>query len=591
MKALTLAATPLVFILATLSASLTGLAVTSDTRDVSFQDGFLVYEFWVSSLQAYLLDFSLSLTSYSPSGCILADRIPGTLQLHLNSPNATEGEAVMLADIYVYQACTNLSKPYEARVYNIRAKIVGNTTIIQLDIDFYSSKPIILYEPLCLSNLTIKYHYYNETYILIEIVLSELKTRGCSSRLADGVRILYLVDRLTWGTYILEDGSLIPVSPTPLAVPMIDPRAMLKIISHKLNETLDESVGSMNLSEYSGAISEYARQVAKSIFNIGYPPFTLVVVPRSDRDWDYMIFVTSNRLIYTSAEYISLHLKFNPEILDLLRDPEEAREVFLEPIREYLRSGDDEKLVEAILRYLSIESETEFVNLRTWPWHFDMPLTEHSWLISLTLPIPSSISEALSSPKARYMYIEAYTTTNNDKAEGSIRVIIDPRLIDQRLLDNWYLTSTCITYARETFKQLYEEYLLKAAQNESNDVYLNYIKDRINTYLRNCASRLNDIDFSPPHNNVERPQVNKESRVEPEPIVIYKEHPRESIPYKATNTSTSSTYHSDTYTQQINHNNYQINRTKLHIYATIAILTTILTSIVILLVRKQYNSS
>ncbi len=364
-----------------------------------------------------------------------------------------------------------------------------------MNIDLYSSEPITTYEPLCIGSVTIEYQYYNETHALIEVTLDNIRFKGCGARLADSVRILYLVDRLTWNTYIVDGDDLIPIDPIPLAIPVVDPKALPQIVLHKLEEILTESPEGLNESLSNSSINKYVGLVAKSVFNIGYPPFALALTPPINQDRDYNILVWSEgfdiKLWYTTK-----YLSFDRDILELVWDDEKARDVLLKPIREYLRTGDDEELVLALLRYLTLRDYTDGINMETWPWQLILPLTDHVSIMTLTLPLPRSVSEALGSPRARYIHLETFVVEEEgDATEGAIRVLLDYRLPQWGLMDYWYIASACVTYARKAFKELYEEYLNARIQNSSSYISLEYIRAKIGEYLDNCASRLSTMEL------------------------------------------------------------------------------------------------
>lgn len=103
----------------------TGLAFVSGPRISGPAIDWAEYNLSTSFIEAYLLDANLTLAPYSPRECVLVDRSPGTIEFSSSGFNNTNEAVRMLVDIYVYQACANLSKPYEAKIYNIRAKTLG----------------------------------------------------------------------------------------------------------------------------------------------------------------------------------------------------------------------------------------------------------------------------------------------------------------------------------------------------------------------------------------------------------------------------------------------------------------------------------
>lgn len=460
-------------------------------------------------MDVILLDSNLTPTIYAIPECIEVDEGP----IYVNVENATSeggGEDYELR-VRIYQSCTNISGAYDIRVVNV-SKIYYeeiNWTTIVLDINLYSSVPVVVAEPMGISEMEIRYGVLNSTHYRVEVILKGVfsPTLG-NTELFDEIRIEYIVSSQDWSSYVIgEDGPEF-IGYLPIALTVLSPQGLMDIIEERVQSYIDyitentwvlenivnKALMEENQTKRNELIWQFVENETSKVFTLNYPysagnlkvilGYTGIEV-RSDE-----------RIVNKSiSETLKLLRLDRVKILQMGRNLDDY---LLPAIRAYLDDGDPYPLLDKLIGLLKskeLPMGIGFIGEAPFISDIVLPFENEAGFAFLTLPLPRDVAEAL---KAKYLYIVMFRVneggTQEPSRESFVRIVYEREFVNSVRVDYLNETLICIQNAVSSFETGYNKFIYDSIVNGINITEFTRIKYAVSEALEPCRRLLASIE-------------------------------------------------------------------------------------------------
>lgn len=462
-------------------------------------------------IDVILLDGSLAPTIYVIPGCIEVDEGP----IYVNVENATSeggGEDYELR-VRIYQNCMNISGAYDIRVVNV-SKIYYeeiNWTTIVLNVTLYSSIPVVVAEPMGVSEMEIKYGVLNSTHYRVEVILRGVFSPMLgNAELFDEIRIEYIVNSRDWSSYVIgEDGPEF-IGYLPIALPVLSPQGLMDIIEERvqaytdyitentwvLENIVNKALMEENQTKRIELIWWFTRNETSKVFTLNYPysagnlkvilGYIDIKVRSDERIVEKSLSETVELLQLDRAKIFQMGL--NRTLDDYL----------LPAIRAYLDNGDLYPLLDKLISLLKMKEllmGMGFTGEAPPISDIVLPFENEAGFAFLTLPLPRDMAGAL---KAKYLYIVMFRV-NESEAQGPsresfVRIVYEREFVNSARVDYLNETLICVQNAVSSFESSYRRFIYDAIVNGINVTEFAGIKNSVLESLEPCRRLIAGIE-------------------------------------------------------------------------------------------------